>query len=511
MCRCVTLAAETQFVLSLQPHLWEASPDKFESHGMTVSALFPSVFFGKRRAAWRAGIAAGFLAASVANASAEKPPLVPDPAPALTTASRVSAIVEFGLPALAAEIDKKVPKRLATIDERINCVHKTILVFKVNANCDITGFIEKTSPVSLSGRGDHIIGALSIYGAAEGQGANRITERIHGQTEARATVEADARPQLRKDWSVDLNISDGFHWNEPPFLHVLGHDIALARFVEPKIKEQLAKLRERAQAAVQKADLRGKAASAWKHAFEPIRLSDNPPVWLQLAPQTAAFSGVRADAKALSGSLELAGTAQTEIGQQPAPVTPTALPPLGDAVSSPGTFDIILPVRIGYEALKDKLKPALASLTGTETAVREVDLYPSSGKLVVGVRLAKASDTDANAGQWAYLSFAPKVDADKQTFGLGDVEVNGTIADAKLAALVQQIAAHLKDAGAVDYGVAYQNLLSAANEHFNRPLKDGFRMEGRLTSARLEKVSLLADGIVIGLHAGGDLKILYRL
>jgi hypothetical protein len=36
-------------------------------------------------------------------------------------------------------------------------------------------------------------------------------------------------------------------------------------------------------------------------------------------------------------------------------------------------------------------------------------------------------------------------------------------------------------------------------------------MEGHLTSAKLEKVYLPADGIVIALRASGDLKILYGL
>jgi hypothetical protein len=34
----------------------------------------------------------------------------------------------------------------------------------------------------------------------EGQGANRFT-RIYGEAEASATVEAEACPQLRRDWS----------------------------------------------------------------------------------------------------------------------------------------------------------------------------------------------------------------------------------------------------------------------------------------------------------------------
>jgi len=44
-----------------------------------------------------------------------------------------------------------------------------------------------------------------------------------------------------------------------------------------------------------------------------------------------------------------------------------------------------------------------------------------------------------------------------------------------------------------------------------RPLKDGYRMEGHLDSAELEKLYLPADGVVIALRASGDLKILYGM
>src|SRR6202012_413840 len=128
--------------------------------------------------------------------AADKPPLSPDTAAPLTTTSHIAATIEFGLPAPASAIEQDIPKRLATIDERVSCVHRRVLVFRVNANCDIWGHVDRTSPVSLYGRGDRVYGAFSIYGAAEGQGANRFTARIRGDTEARATIEAEARPEL---------------------------------------------------------------------------------------------------------------------------------------------------------------------------------------------------------------------------------------------------------------------------------------------------------------------------
>jgi hypothetical protein len=463
-----------------------------------------------RRLALRGLAAVGVAAMGSVALADEKPPLAPDTVAPFTTDSRLSAAIEFGLPALAAKIEEDIPRRLATIDERVNCVHRRVLVFRVNANCDISGFVERSGPVSLYGRGDRVYGSVPIYGALEGQGANRFTARISGETEASATIEVEARPQLNKDWSLNLNFSDGFRWSEPPVLHVLGRDISLTKYAEPRIRTQLAKVRARALAAARRLDLQGKAATAWRRAFDPVQLHDNPAIWLQLTPQSVAFAGVRADSKVLRGTLELAGSAQTVIGQQPPAVQAAPLPPLGRDVSEPGAFDVILPVQIGYDVLKQKISEALAAAPPlAEMVVREIEVYPSSGKLVIGLRLGKQSDADSGAGQWVYLSGGIAVAEDGHSAGLSDLAV--TSSNDQLTSLISPLVAQLRDKTSVDYGIAYQNLLNAANEKLTRPLKDGFRMEGRLTSAKLEKVYLSADGIVIALRASGELKILYGL
>jgi hypothetical protein len=83
-------------------------------------------------------------------------------------------------------------------------VNKRVLVFRIRANCDVDGFVDRGA-MSLYGLGDHVVGSVPIFGTIEGQGANRFTSRIHGDAEERAMVEVEARPKLSKDWSVDLN------------------------------------------------------------------------------------------------------------------------------------------------------------------------------------------------------------------------------------------------------------------------------------------------------------------
>lgn len=179
-------------------------------------------------------------------------------------------------------------------------------------------------------------------------------------------------------------------------------------------------------------------------------------------------------------------------------------------MTAPGTFDIILPVRIGYDAIKDKISQAIAALPAQDTTLREVQVYPSSGKLVIGLRITRASDSDPNAGQWTYLAAALKVDDGNKSIGLGDLDV-ATPDGGETNPALQSIIAQLKQAVNIDYGVSYQNLLMAANQRLTRPLKDGFRMEGKLSSVQFEKAQLLTDGMTLALRASGDLKILYGM
>ena len=75
--------------------------------------------------------------------------------------------------------------------------------------------------------------------------------------------------------------------------------------------------------------------------------------------------------------------------------------------------------------------------------VRDAEVYPSSGKLVVGLRLAKASDADPNAGQWAYLTGGLEVDADGHAVRLSDLAASTD--DEGLAAMINPLVAQLRE------------------------------------------------------------------
>jgi hypothetical protein len=73
-------------------------------------------------AALLAIVALGFAFPGSAAFAADKPPSNSDPPSPFTTTARVSATIEFDLPALASAIERYIPRRLVTIDEEISCV-----------------------------------------------------------------------------------------------------------------------------------------------------------------------------------------------------------------------------------------------------------------------------------------------------------------------------------------------------------------------------------------------------
>jgi Domain of unknown function (DUF4403) len=223
----------------------------------------------------------------------------------------------------------------------------------------------------------------------------------------------------------------------------------------------------------------------------------------------AIFAGVRIDTRLLRGFLQISGDAETFIGRMPPPAARSPLAPLGTGGSAPGTFDIILPVHIDYDTLRQSIMKVIDATPEGGTTIRDVQIYPSSGKIVFALRVGKTSESDPSADEWAYLSATPQVDADRQTCKFSDL---GAAADDRGQMFGNdQLLVRLRRQVDVSYRAAYQKLIDAANHSLTRPLKNGFRMEGHIASASLDRVLLLSDGMTIALRVTGELKMLYGL
>ena len=118
----------------------------------------------------------------------DKPPLAPDPAAPLTTPSRISAIVEFGLADIDRALERKIPKVLVSFDDRTtSCWHRRVLGRMVNIDCTYSGEVERTGPVSLRAEGGRLVGTTPLFGSVEAEGTRGFARMLRGEAEGAMT------------------------------------------------------------------------------------------------------------------------------------------------------------------------------------------------------------------------------------------------------------------------------------------------------------------------------------
>ena len=171
-------------------------------------------------------------------------------------------------------------------------------------------------------------------------------------------------------------------------------------------------------------------------------------------------------------------------------------------MSDPGRFEIIVPIAIDYDAIERKAQDILASQSETHLSGTDIEVYPSSGSLVIGARIGKS-------GEWIYLTATPQVDAGTGTLRFPDLAMSADATAAAQEALDPALLQALRDQLSVDFKAGYDEIVASANARLTRPLGDGFRSEGKLTSAGIANVLLLSDRVQVNLRADGRLKLIY--
>lgn len=209
------------------------------------------------------------------------------------------------------------------------------------------------------------------------------------------------------------------------------------------------------------------------------------------------------------------------------------MPPLGAGVAAPGQFEFLVPIAVSYQTIAQAVQTALAA-SGT-SAVRNVEVYPSAGNLVIGLQFdsapqgAGAGAGSAGSDGWVYFAVSPKIDDVKKALQLAAASAAGAAAAAVSAETPPAggggggggagggggtpADAKLLDALAQNFSIAYKaqydKLLAAAGTKLSRDLGNGFKSEGSFTSASVEKVALNADDLRVILRVAGHLAIVY--
>src|ERR1700733_5950406 len=440
--------------------------------------------------------------------AATKPALAPDRDTPLVVQSRVSALLSFSVHALVEDLDREVPRRLASFDDQLTtCGHRRgFFRRQVDIKCVVTGYIERTGPIYLRAEGNRVEAEVKLAGSLYGQGARGLGRLVHGVAQGAMEVFVDANPRLSRDWTVNLNMAQSYRWTEPPLLRIFGKDIPIAQYVEPQIQAQSRRVEGEVAAKLKAIDVRRKAEIAWRQAFTPVQIADS--TWLRMTPQSVAFAGLRTTSDVLEGAIEFSGAVETDFGGTAPAVSPTPLPQLGSDVTNPGHFEFLVPLTLSYQVLREAIQPVASQ--AFNTSVKDVDVYPSNSKLVIGLQFdSPPAGVDATSDGWVYMTAQLKPDAaGTDTLVLDGAQLvsgspNGSVFDIStiLDAARQKVLS--------DFKPQYGAVLQQANAKLTRDLGNGFRSQGSFKSATIEKVLLRKDNIEVVVRATGTLRVVY--
>jgi hypothetical protein len=295
--------------------------------------------------------------------------------------------------------------------------------------------VSRTTPLSVSRSGDRIHVAVGAAVTGEAGFSGDVAKALAlDKKNFRAGVQAfaDITADLDASWCPHFKVSPGFTWTDRAQLEItrnvwLNIDGQVGDRINDKMKEAV----DRLQSAVRCDEVQNAVRSAWRPYSFPLSLPTNPPttVYANLNPTAVGFSGFRYDEADLKLALGIDGFTEVT-GAPPAAAAPAQLPPLQRIAVTSDKLNVTLPVRVSYDQVA-AVSRGLVLHRSFEAdtpqghvilTVDDVTLYPSNGKLALGLHFRASTGLGIfDTKGWVYLVGAPVVDPAGQTIRVQDV------------------------------------------------------------------------------------------
>jgi hypothetical protein len=217
--------------------------------------------------------------------------------------------------------------------------------------------------------------------------------------DAAADIEAEIQATLDADWCPRVAVRVGYRWSKAPRLEIIGGVwVGIEEKVRALVDAALLDLPQTLKESIPCARVREAAAAQWRRHDIPIQLPAAPPMLVQVEPQALGSSEFAVGSDHLRLVLALqARTAVTERAAA-APARPIFLPPLRDVPERDGRIALSLPIRAGYDMIRDWImrefgRKDIPVQFGGVTAVFRIQaltVYPSDPDIALAVEFSAA-------------------------------------------------------------------------------------------------------------------------
>ena len=393
-----------------------------------------------------------------------------------------------------------------------------------------TATLTKTAPATVSRNSDamRIVVPIDISGHAGINGSIASVLSLEGKSFT-ATVKptVDIKMAVANDWCPQISVTPTQDGVMSATVEMVGRScigLDLGPFGHPEIcagpvnvdlrdkasealNSQEGAIKSAAANAIDCAQVRNTVQTHWRPIVLPVSAAGSSTLFLNIVPQSLAMSTIQPTDIGLQVAVRAGVLAQLEA--QAASTDALPLPPLGALVADSSGLRVVVRATTPYATLRDALEQSIVGQTFTRPSPagdvsvtpEEVDVYPSNGKLALGIKIAaKLPGNMLDTNGWVYVTGTPIVAENGSAIELGNLSYSAVIDNELGQTLIvlfdEQILEQLKKASRIDLQPSMAKSSEDLMTQINAAKVSGIGIVADPPTTKLLDVAVDADALV---------------
>lgn len=386
----------------------------------------------------------------------------------------------------------------------------------------VKGWVKRNGPVEVVPAGEELVVRVPVRGRVRARGASGPLSLIRKTGHGEFTVSFYLAPATTEEGTLDLIVSTDFEWDVPLHTTFLGQKVELSKVVDKVLRKGLRKVERKIRKVAQDHTRWGKKVDrALRRLQQPLRVNDDPEVWVLMQPRNLLLSEFLAVGSEVSLPLGVHAEFLTLVGPRPEHTVDEAFPPLVKSREIEPEFFLDLPLVLSYDYLRSELElglngreiPVAAWLPGVVMVIRRAHLYPSGSKLAVGVEFETQGLIDwLSADGTIFLIGSPEFDNETNRLSVPDLEftrrTGNSLFDLGSYLFADELRALLRNAVTFDVSADYREIVNEANQAFNRSYGKDVSLRGKLEQLSISDIHIRREDMIVHVQARGSLQAL---
>lgn len=369
---------------------------------------------------------------------------------------------------------------------------------------------EKTANISLSLNGQELTYFVPLkLWVQKDMGITNV------EAEGQVSMEFKTRFEINQDWNIETFTDLVAHeWVSKPRLKMGFVDIPVENIMSIVLKRSKATITKQIDDQIQsRLDLRYFIDEAWNTLQDPIAISADSKLWLEVAPQKISMSPLFSDGQIVTSTIFIATHANVVAGKKPKKNKENAqseLPPLEVNDNARSGFQLNMIADVPYEEASTLAKKYMVGETFEQgkykVRIEDIVMYGSGKKLVI------ETDLSGSYKGKVYLQGIPHYNATKNQIEMKDVEY--TLKTKNFLVKTMSWFFHKNFEKRIQKQLIFpldkqfeEIKRQAANQLKDFKVNDNMRIEGVLDDIKIERTYLTPKSIRVQFVSNGDLDL----